>query len=72
MAIKIRTPSSMMKYGMVMASKVIKGLVEPEKEFTSVMIQPLYVDYDNDDYDVKDCVKSLVSFILKDYNVNIV
>ena len=71
MTAKIRAPSNMAKYGMIMASKVMKGLMEPEKIFTSIIIQPIYIDYDNDKYDVKDGVKSLVSYILNQYNQNL-
>ena len=68
---QLKAPSLVVKYGMNLWCKFLNGMDGTEKDFYNLSIAPVYIDYDNEEYDIKESVAALISFICNDLNVHL-
>ena len=64
MTLQLKAPNKAIKYAFDFGSKLLNGMDGTEKDFKNILLTPIYIDYDNQEYDIKECVYSLITYIL--------
>ena len=68
--LQLKAPNSLTKYAFDIGSKLVDGMDGTEKDFKVMYMGPMYIDYDNKEYDVKDAVSSLITYMLREQGRN--
>ena len=68
MLMQLKAPNKAIKYAMDYGSKLLNGMDGTEKDFRTMYLSPIYIDYKNTEYDIPEAVSSLMSYMLKQHN----